>query len=122
MTLGERRVGDRPLRRRHDRGLLGGQVRGERVVELRRIDHELHGRLAPFAGRVVVRDEGAVQDAVLRACVDLAQDLALFGAKAATKTRPTTFDALGRGVGDHGAAVGVADQDRARVCSRTPAR
>ena len=55
-----------------------GEVAGERVAGLRRVDRELRRRSA-VRGRVLPRDQRAVQHAVLRAGLDLAQPLALVG-------------------------------------------
>ncbi len=58
------------------------------------IDRKLGGRFRAVPGGVLERDERIVEDAVLGAALNLAQALAfLRGAKAATKTRPTTFEA-----------------------------
>jgi hypothetical protein len=91
-TVGERGLGRRALRRRHYRGLLGRQVGGERIVELRRIDRELDARRA-VAIRILERDERAHEDAVLGTASTSPKTSPSSGAKAATKTRPTTFAA-----------------------------
>ena len=110
------RLGDGPLRGGHHRRLLGGQVRRERIVELRRIDRELHGRLAALCRRIVERDQRAVQDAVLRALLDLAQSLAFFGGEGGDVDEADDVLRLLRGVRDHGAAVRVADGDDRTRC------
>ena len=110
------RLGDRPLRGGHHRRLLGGQVRRERIVEFRRIDRELHGRLAAVCRRIVERDQRAVQDAVLRARLDIAQNLAFFGGEGGDVDEADDVLRLFRGVRDHGAAVGVADGDDRTRC------
>ena len=74
-----------------DRGLLGGKVGGEDVAQLRGIDREFHGGLRALPRRVAMRDLGGAEEAVLRGGRDLAERSPSSGAKAATKTSPTTF-------------------------------
>ena len=64
-------------------GLLVGEIAREGVAGLRRIDGELRRRSA-VRGRVLPRDERAVQDAVLRAASTAPSVSPSSGAKAAT--------------------------------------
>src|SRR5207247_7936611 len=63
-----RRRGGGPLGRGHERRVPGGQVGGERVVELGRVDRELHGRVAAARLRVAQRDFAGAVTATPCAC------------------------------------------------------
>ena len=85
-----------------------GEIAGERVSRLGGVDREL-GRRPAVRGRVLQGDERAFEHAVLRARLDLAQPLALVGSEGGDVDQADDVVGLRRGVGDHGAAIRMAD-------------
>ena len=70
---------------------------------------------APSGSRVLERDLRGPQDAVARPGGHLAEALALVGGERGDEDEPDDVAEPGRRVGDHRAAVGVADgEDRSR--------
>jgi hypothetical protein len=83
-------------------------------VELLGGDGELDRRLRALPGRVPQLDQGGGQDAVAGIALDLEQGLAHLRGEGGDVDQPDDVIGVGGGVGDHGAAVGVADgNDRA---------
>lgn len=107
--LGEGQLGDGPLRGRHHRGLFGGQVGGEGIVEVCRIDGELDGGLGAFSERVLKRNQGGGQDAVLGGAFGIDESLALLGCEGRDEDEAHDVVGAGGGVADHGPPVGMPD-------------
>ncbi len=99
--LGERPLGNGPLGGGHQGGLLGGQVGGEGLMEVCRIDRKLHGGLCSLSRRILERDQGGVQDAVLRGAFDIAQALPFVGGEGGDIDQADDVAGCGGGVGDH---------------------
>ena len=102
-----------PLGGCDQRGLLVGEVAGEGVADLRRVDVNSVPSRRSRSGSP--GHQRAVQDAVLRARLDLAEGLAFFGGKRGDVDETDDVLRVGRGVRDHRAAVGVADGEH-RSC------
>jgi hypothetical protein len=85
--LRERQVRDGALRRGHHGGLLGREVSGDHVAELRRIDPKLDGRLRAVANGIVERNQGCRQDGVLGRAGNFAQGLAFVGCERRRRRR-----------------------------------
>jgi hypothetical protein len=81
---GECQLGDGSLGCAHERGLLGRQVGGERVAQLRGVNRELHARIPAVCHRVMAWHEGTHQNTVLGVGLGVAESFAFFGANAAT--------------------------------------
>src|SRR6185312_16868601 len=109
--VAERCFGDGPLGRGQQRGLLLGQVGGEGLPQQCGVDRELGRGPAVRAGRVLVRDQGRVQDAVLGGRRHLAQALALIGGERRDEDQAGHVRGAGGGVGDDRTAVGVPGQE-----------
>jgi hypothetical protein len=89
--------------------LLLWQVCCEGLVELRRIDCELDGGTA--GGRVLVRDQSAAEDGVLRRRGDLAEALTLVRSERRHEDEADDVFGMSRGRRDHRAGVRVPDGD-----------
>jgi hypothetical protein len=64
-------------------------------MEMCGIDCKLHGGLRALSRRILERDQGAAQNAVLRGAFDIAQALPFVGSEGGDiDTRPTTFLAV----------------------------
>ena len=99
--------------RGHHGRLLRRQVGGERLVELRGIDRELGGGSRAVRSRVLQRELRRPQDAVAGAGGHLAEALALVRGERGDEDEPADVAETGCRVGDHRAAVGMADgEDR----------
>src|SRR5207237_6172289 len=87
---------------------------GEGIVEAGRIDRKLHGGLRALARRILERDQGSAQDAVLRGAFDIAQALTFVGSEGGDIDQADDVAGRSGGVGDHRTRVRVADgADRA---------
>ena len=116
VRLGERQLRHGALGGSQHRGLLDGQVGGEDVVELGRIDPELGRGLAVRSGRIVEGDLGRPQEAVFRAAGDVAQALTLVGCECGHKHQADDVVGHAGSLADQRARIRVADeQNRARV-------
>ncbi len=104
-------LGDRSLRRGDQRRLLVGEIAGERLASLRGVDGELRRR-STVRRRVLAGHQCAVEHAVLRRRLGLAQPLALVGGEGGDEDQADDVCPPRRGVADHGAAVRVADGER----------
>jgi len=71
-----------------------GQVAGEGLFGLGWVDRELDRGLPARSGRIVVLDQGRVEDAVLRAGRQVAQVLALVGGEGGDEDQADDVPAL----------------------------
>ena len=84
-------------------------------MEVCRIDRELHGCLGAPARRILERDQGCVQDAILRGAFGIAQALAFVGGEGGDIDQADDIPGFGGGVGD----VLLSDQRRDLKPART---
>src|SRR6266516_4523246 len=96
--VAERRGGDGALGGGHQRGGLRGQVGGESLLEQRRVDRELDRGLSVLSGRIVVLDQGRVQDAVLGVSRDISQVFALIWGEGGDEDQADNVRGAGGGV------------------------
>jgi hypothetical protein len=104
--FGERLLRDRPLRGGHPRGLRGGHVGAELLVEALGGDVQVGGAVAARDGPECVAECAAREHARQREGA-----LAGFGREAAGVDEPDDFAGVGRDARDHRAAVGVGGEN-----------